>query len=237
MTATVVKTFVNNAPLRVLMVTPRFLPLTGGIEMHVYQNARRLVQAGVDVTVLTTDVEQKLPAEETIEGIHARRVAAWPRNRDYYFAPAIGTHLMRGSWDVVHVHSFNTFVAPLAMLAAWRKRVPYVLTFHGGGHSSRLRNAMRKPQLMLLRPCLARAARLITLAEFEIPLYSKRLGLPRDWFVRIPDGSDFVAEVSEAPKPKNGTLIVSVGRLERFKGHQRAIAALPNVLTYRPDVR
>jgi glycosyltransferase involved in cell wall biosynthesis len=219
------------------MVTPRFFPYTGGIEMHVYQLARRLARTEANITVLTTDLERQLPVSEKLEGINVRRVPAWPAKRDYYFAPAIYPQITHGQWDLVHVHSYNTFVAPLAMLAALRGHRPYVVTFHGGGHSSRLRNAIRKPQLMMLRPLLARASRLITLAQFEIPLYGRRLRLPAERFVRIPDGSDFVGSVPLALEPTNGTLIVSVGRLERFKGHQRAIAALPSVLIQRPDAR
>ena len=64
--------------LRILMVTPRYLPLTGGVELHVHETARRLVQRGVEMTVLTTDPKEALPAKERIEGIEIRRVRAWP---------------------------------------------------------------------------------------------------------------------------------------------------------------
>lgn len=224
-------------PLRVLMVTPRYFPYTGGIEMHVYQLARRMACAGADVTILTTDLSGQLPEIEQTEGVEIRRVRAWPKHRDYYFAPAIYRQITNRVWDLVHVHSYNTFVAPLAMLAAWRAHRPYVLTFHGGGHSSRLRNAIRTPQLWALRPLLAGAARLIALAQFEIPLYCRRLRLSAERFALIPDGSNFVSAASCSTAPSDGPLIVSVGRLERFKGHQRVIAALPQVLAQRPDVR
>src|SRR5262249_45777190 len=51
-------------PLRLLMVTPRYLPETGGAEIHVHEVATRLADAGVDVTVLTTDRHGTLPARE-----------------------------------------------------------------------------------------------------------------------------------------------------------------------------
>ena len=49
------------------MVTPRYLPEMGGVENHVYQVATRLAQAGVQVTVLTTDREGNLPSDEMVE--------------------------------------------------------------------------------------------------------------------------------------------------------------------------
>src|SRR3954453_11943795 len=77
--------------LRVLMVSFRYLPFMGGVELHVDQVARRLAARGVDITVLTTDPTGTLPTEEHLDGVHVRRVRAWPANRDYYFAPRIYT--------------------------------------------------------------------------------------------------------------------------------------------------
>jgi len=57
--------------------------------------------------------------------------------------------------DLVHVQSYHTLVAPLAMLRALLLRVPYVVTFHGGGHSLGHRNRARRLQRRFLRPCCA----------------------------------------------------------------------------------
>jgi glycosyltransferase involved in cell wall biosynthesis len=224
--------------LRVLMVTPRFLPSTGGVETHVAEVARRLAKAGHDVTVLTTDVSGQLPAADRWNDVEIRRVRAWPRKADYYVAPGIVSAMRRGSWDVVHVQSYHTLVAPLAMAAAWSRSIPYVVTFHGGGHSSRVRNALRRPQLALLRPLLAHAARLVAVAAFEIDHYAERLRLPRERFLLIPNGADLPKRVPRRPRePLEPPLIASVGRLERYKGHQHVLAALPRILEQRPDAR
>ncbi len=225
-------------PLRVLQVTARYLPYTGGVENHVYQVSRRLIQAGADVTVLTTDPQARLDSFEIIEGVKVQRVRAWPAHRDYYFAPAIYSAIRGGNWDLVHIQSYHTLVPPLAMLAARRANIPYLVTFHGGGNSSRLRNALRGVQRRLLRPLFARAEWLVAIARFEISLYSGELNLPESKFVLIPNGADL-------PQPdcpvqairRAGTLIVSVGRLERYKGHQRMIAALPDLIEMIPDAR
>ncbi len=224
--------------LRVLLVTPRYFPYIGGVETHVYEVARRLVRAGVDVTVLTTDPGGQLPTVEQSEGVKIQRVRAWPAKRDYYFAPDIYTMITQGNWDVVHIQSYHTLVAPLAMLAAWRAKIPYVVTFHSGGHSSRLRNAFRRTQRELLRPLLARAQRLIANARFEIKFYGEQLRLPAKLFVFIADGTD-VPKVGQSISQTvtDGALIASVGRLERYKGHHRIIEALPHILEQRPDVR
>ena len=124
------------------MATPRYAPYVGGVQRHVQELARRVAAAGCEVTVLTTDVSGNLPREERLEDVSVMRVRAWPRNRDYYFAPEVARVVAHGDWDVLHVQSYHTFVAPLAMLAAVRRNLPFVVTFHGGGHSSKLRSAL-----------------------------------------------------------------------------------------------
>jgi glycosyltransferase involved in cell wall biosynthesis len=244
--------------VRLLMVTPRYPPFTGGIELHVEQLARRLATRGVKTTVLTTDPTGDLPQREHLNEVEVRRVRAWPANRDYYFAPGVYDEISRGEWDVVHVHSYLTFVGPLAMLAALRSRVPYVVTFHAGGlamlatwrsvlpyiagsragsPSARLRLAVRPLQLSLVRPLLARADRLIALARFEVDHYSHRLRLPSERFVVIPNGSDLPRAVGVGATEPEGSLVASVGRLEFAKGHHRVLAALPHIVRRRPEAR
>lgn len=225
------------APLRVLMATPRFFPETGGVETHVYETARRLRAAGVEVTVLTTDTSGELAPRETIEGVPVIRVPAYPRRRDYRLAPALGGVIRSGEWDLIHIQSYHTLVAPHVMMAAIRTRTPYVLSFHAGGHSARLRAAVRPLQQKMLGPLIRRAARLVVLADFEAGLYGGRIGVPRERFVSIPNGADLPEIPAGERRPTEPGLIASVGRLERYKGHHRAIAALPAVLRERPQAR
>ena len=222
-------------PLRLLMVTPRYLPEMGGTEQHVHETSRRLARAGVRVTVLTTDPSGRLRPREESEGVVVRRTRAWPRRRDLYVAPALHREIVKGQWDLIHIQSYHTFVAPVAMVAALRSHVPYVLTFHGGGHSSRLRHRSRPLQRWALRPLLVRARRLICIASFEASDYARELRLPEELFAFIPNGMDPPTE-QDAEPPIPG-LIASVGRLERYKGHHRVLAAFPLVLEQEPDAR
>ncbi len=228
--------------LRILMVTPRYLPEIGGVERHVHEVATRIAAGGeASVTVLTT-VRDGSAASVRREGdVEVRRVPAHPRGRDWMFAPALVPAIRQGAWDVVHLQSYHTLVAPLAMAAAAGSHIPYVVTFHGGGHSQRLRNLARRRQRALLRPLLVRAAALVALAPFELDLYASQLRIARERFVLIPNGIDLPAV--PAPERRNGgpdsahPLIASVGRLERYKGHHRVLAAFPRVLEAVPGAR
>jgi glycosyltransferase involved in cell wall biosynthesis len=228
----------GSSPARLLMVTPRFSPEVGGVERHVEEVAGRLAADGCDVTVLCTDRSGALPRVEPRDGYVVERVRAWPAKRDYHFAPAIYQRIVHGGWDLVHVQSYHTLVAPLAMAAAARTRTPFVVTFHGGGHSSAARDAVRGPQRRILGPLLRRAARLVAIARFEIDRYGLELGVGPERFAFIPNGLDMVDGARELPPTEEpGTLIASIGRLERYKGHHRIVAALPHIRAERPDAR
>ncbi|RWQ65627.1 glycosyltransferase family 4 protein [Mesorhizobium sp.] len=221
--------------MRILMVAARCYPLIGGIETHIQEVGPRLVARSHAVDVLTTDPSGELPVEEEVRGMRVRRVRAWPRELDLYAAPGIYTAIRRGVWDLIHFQGYSSFVAPIGLLAAVRGDLPFILTFHSGGHSSRLRNAVRGTQHALLRPLVARAARLIGVSEFEADFFSVRMGVPRERFVVIPNGA--AMPVASPGVKVDPHLIVSGGRLERYKGHHRAIAALPELIRRVPDAR
>jgi glycosyltransferase involved in cell wall biosynthesis len=223
--------------LRILFVTARYLPSVGGVEIHAHEVGTRLAKAGHRVTVLTVDAEGALPAREVVDGVEILRVPAWPKNKDYYLSPALYKAVRQADVDVVHCHGYYTFVAPLAMLAARRSHLPYIVTFHGRGHSSFLNRNLRIPQEVALRPLLSRAACLIALTKREQDFYRRSLRLPASAFTIIPGGADLVPVEELADVAVEPDLIVSVGRAERLKGHQKIIAALPAIAAVRQGVR
>lgn len=228
-------------PLKVLMVTPRYFPYVGGTETHVHEVGPRLVERGIHVTLLTTVANPEdynhLPHEEIVGGMRIIRVRAWPAQRDYYYTPEIRSYIKKGSWDLVHCQGSHTFVPILAMLAAKQMHIPYIVTFHTGGHTSRIRNMLRSIQWNSLRPLLAGASRLIAVSRFEKEYFRETLHLPEDRFSLAPNGFIPLDHDPEqlTPARSTGTLIISVGRLERYKGHHNLIAALPFIRERCPD--
>ena len=227
--------------LNVLMVALRYFPYMGGVETHVHEVGRRLVRNGVNVTLLTTvpfTRTNSLVGEEMVEGMRVIRVPSWPSQRDYSIAPEIYTVISKGSWDIVHCQGCHAFVPPLAMFAAKRAKIPYVVTFHTGGHSSPFRSRIRDMQWHTLRPLFAGAAKLIGVSQFEADYFRSLLSLPEQRFSVIPNGASvFELPQSLPPQPADQTLIISIGRLERYKGHHRLIAALPKVREQLPNAR
>jgi glycosyltransferase involved in cell wall biosynthesis len=221
-------------PLRVLVVAARFLPDLGGTEIHVDEIARRIAKcSGFQLTVLTTDRSGTRPEREAFEGFTVLRCRSYPRNRDYYFAPGVYKRVMSGNYDIVHCQGVHTAVPVLAMMAARRKRIPYVVTLHTGGHSSDLRRRLRKAQWRLLAPLLRGAAIIVAVSRFEQRLFHTLCCLDVTRFRIIRNGGDLLTD-GRQQKMIPGR-IVSSGRLERYKGHQRLIEALPIIQRSIPE--
>jgi glycosyltransferase involved in cell wall biosynthesis len=219
------------------MVAARALPLMGGIETHVHEVSTRLGAAGVDVTVLTTDRSGDLPVEEKFPGYRVRRWRAYPRSRDYFLAPGLARHLRRSNdYDVVHVQGVHNLVAPTALTTARRAGIPTVLTLHTGGHSSALRNSIRPLQWRLLAPLLRSTAALVAVSDYERQTFGAVLGNTAGIRL-IRNGCEPLPVDHSAEKPEGSPLVVSVGRLERYKGHHRILGALPAILEQAPAAR
>jgi glycogen synthase len=218
------------------MVTPLSPLHQGGVERHVMETSWRLAADAVEVEVLCTEPGGPPLTEEVRDGVRIRTVRSWPANRDWCLAPRLWREMSRQPWDVIHIQSYHTLVAPLAMLRALRLGIPYVVTFHGGGHSSGHRNSARRAQRRLLRPLLRRAAKLVAVARFEVEEYGAELGVPPEGFALIPNGTDLAFSEAAPAASRNGAqAVASIGRLERYKGHHRGIEAFPELLRLRPE--
>jgi glycosyltransferase involved in cell wall biosynthesis len=226
--------FAKTRPIRVLMVAARFYPDLGGTETHIYEVTRRMALRGdLDLTILTTDRLGTRSTREEFEGFSVLRCHSYPRNRDYYFAPAVYKQVRYGDYDIIHCQGIHTAVPVLAMIAARRRRIPYVVTLHTGGHSSDFRHRIRHTQWRALGPLLRGATAIVAVSRFEQRLFAKVCSLDATRFRIIQNGGDLPRSVR--PMEIIPGRIVSIGRLERYKGHQRVIEALPIVQQSIPD--
>ena len=221
-------------PYRVLQVVQRFAPELGGLETHVAEVTERLAGTrDIEITVLTTDRTGALPREDRVNGVRVIRRRSWREGGEEYFSPGLVRVIRRGGWDLVHVQGSQTTVPTVAMLAARSARIPYVLTFHSGGHSSAGHARITRIQNAINRPLLARAAKLIAVSRFERTRFARITGLPERRFEVIQNGGA-LPPVPTGAAPVRGALVTS-GRLEQYKGHHRVIAALPLIRATMPE--
>ena len=220
---------------RVLMVAASYYPFMGGLETHIYEVSRRMKDYNIDVTILTTDRTGSLPETDVIDGIPVRRVTAYPADKDYYFAPKLIPTIRNIQCDIVHCQGGMTLVPPMAMYAARRAKLPYLLSFHSNTSQSALRrNVIRPIQYRILRHFAKDAAYLVAVSKFESSFFQEHLHLSSEKFVVIPNGSG-LPQVENPPQPNpDQPMIVSAGRLHYLKGHQRIIRAMPSILASVP---
>ena len=222
---------------RIALIAHKFPPFMGGIEMHTFEVGRRMAAAGHAVTVLTGDPTGKLAREEPVAGMRVRRIPAYPKSSDIFIAPGFYREIHDANANIFHVQGFHTFVPPIAMLGAIRSSSAFVVTFHSGGHSSPLRNLIRGAQQAALRPLLLRADQLIAVSKFEAEHFAKGLRVPSERITVVPNGAEIETPPAVLPSSKDRPLIVSVGRLERYKGHHRVIEAFAELLKQRPNAQ
>src|ERR1035438_2817579 len=221
-------------PIRVLVVAGRFFSDLGGDGKTLHELARRMAtRDDFDLAVLTTDRSGSRPTREEFDGFTVLRCRSYPRRKDYYFAPGVYKHILNKNYDIVHCQGIHTAVPIIAMAAARRKRIPYVVPLHAGGHSSGFRRRLRNTQWRSLGPLLRGAAMIVAVSRFEQRIFQKACSLDASRFRIIPNGGELPGK--QVPAEAIPGRIVSCGRLERYKGHQRIIEALPIVQRSVPD--
>src|SRR5437879_9137593 len=114
--------------VRIAQVSPWFSPHFGGVESHVRSLSRELARRGHEVTVVTSQHDRTLSAEETVNGFRVIRVR--PR---FIFMQTPITPRMRGSLralsaDVVHAHSPPPLASNYAGAVACGSGVTCVVT-------------------------------------------------------------------------------------------------------------
>jgi glycosyltransferase involved in cell wall biosynthesis len=210
--------------MRVLQVTPRYPPRTGGVENHVEQVSERLVDRGHDVTVHTADAGPDVAHSETRNGVAVRRHRALAPGGAYHLAPGVLRSVRRADADVVHAHNYHSFPLLLAAAGA-RCRVVATPHYHGGS-ASRLRDAL----LRVYRPAggwaLGRADAVVAVSEWERDRLAATFGLAA---THVPNGVDVGRFAAADPEVRDRPYLLTVGRLEAYKGVQFAVDALAHL--------
>ena len=218
--------------MRILQVTTRYPPHTGGVETHVAELAEGLVDRGHEVTVLTADARSAdAPRRERRDGVRVVRHRGVAPGGAFHVAPGIVKSVRESDADVVHAHNYHSLPLFFATLGNERgPELPLVATPHYHGTSA---SGFRDRLLSVYRPlggwALGRADSVVAVSDWE------RQQLRRDFGVdarEIPNGLD-VGRFSDAtPASRDRPYLLSVGRLEAYKGVQHVIRSLSELPDY-----
>jgi phosphatidyl-myo-inositol alpha-mannosyltransferase len=222
--------------MRIGMVCPYSIDVSGGVQSHVLQLAAVMQARGHYVSVLAPSSPDVVLPDYVVS---AGRAIPIPYNGSVarlQFSPAVHGRVRRwlaqGDFDVLHLHEPN---AP--SLSMWALRVaegPIVATFHTSTTKSLTLSVIRG----FLRPMHEKIVGKIAVSDVARRWQMEALGSDA---VEIPNGVD-VGSLSSAPPldgyPRPGKTVLFLGRYdEPRKGMEVLLEALPKVVQRFADVQ
>jgi phosphatidylinositol alpha-mannosyltransferase len=223
--------------MRVGLVSPYPWDVPGGVVAHIADLAEALIARGHDVAVMTPVDDDDLPLPSYVT--RAGRSVPIPYNGSVsrlligpVSAARVRRWLHEGDFDVLHVHSPETF--SLSLVALGNARGPIVATFHAANPRSRILTILQNP----LQIYLEKLAGSIAVSPAARKTVMDHLGANS---VVVPNGVHIAKYAGASPLPGwpgDGGAIGFVGRVdEARKGLAVLFEALPLIRQDHPGVR
>lgn len=217
----------------------------GGAELAAYHLALEMAKKN-EVNIFTTSINSKDSFEE-YDDVNVYRYGTKFRIDAGNISFGLFTKPLSHDADIIHAH-FSTPPGELAGARCAKKRkVPFVLTYHGDWQESFggfiRRTALSFYNKYLLDKVLSYADVIISPSEYYID-ESRFLGKYRDKIVVIPNGikiEDFDIPLSreqcreQLGLPLNKNMILFVGNLIPYKGPDVLVKAMPIIVKEVPD--
>ncbi|MGH3840177.1 MAG: glycosyltransferase family 4 protein [Pseudonocardiaceae bacterium] len=214
--------------MRIAYAVSSYHPRVGGVETHVQRIASGCAEAGDEVTILSHEV-RGCPADERIGPVRVLRFPLTVHAANYPLSWSLLQYLRShvADFDLVHAHSYHTLVGH----AAVSSRLPFVFTphYHGTGHTM-----FRKLLHQVYRPVGARpfsaADAIVCVSDAERTLVVRDFPSVADKVTTIPNGTDATVPAPDAEWAMlTGPVVLTVGRLERYKNVDLIINAFRNL--------
>ena len=224
-----------HSTVRILFLTPLYVPCVGGLETLVRQLAPEVVSRGNDVAIITSHGRESISGFEYVDDIPVRRVDAHDvvEARDAEGILRVGLEILRFARefdpDLVHSHDAGP-VLWMYRRAARRERRPLVVTLH---------NVMTRKfaSVLVILAKMLRDADWVTgvsqavvddVLSYERSVASRMSVITNGVVPPVADAS---------PSPDGPACLLCMGRLDEQKGFDVAITALALVRERHPSVR
>lgn len=230
--------------VKVVQVAPEFPPpLMGGGGYHVYNLSKELVRKGLDVTVFTLNIGNTFLLRKTEVEIHFDKVkvfrvpASYIPKTTYPIAPQLIPLLLKENPDIIHTHGYQSFTSDVAATVSKIKKTPLVLTLHGFPRG--FNRPIRKAYFNLIgKETLRKATKIISVSRMVAHEF-RAIGVSEKKMTIVPNGID-LEEYKQLPTEdlfrkrlnieEDEKIVLTIGRLEKIKGFQYLIRALPSII-------
>lgn len=220
--------------VRVLLLTPLYVPHVGGLEILVRQLAPALVSRGHEVAIVTSHGRESTSGLDNVDGVPVQRVDAHHVVQTQDAAGILRVQLEIRRFvrefdpDVVHSHDAGPILWMYHRVAR-RNRRPLVVTLH---------NVMTRKfasALFVLAKLLREADWVTGVSQAVVddilsyePSVASRLSVITNGIVP--------PVLDESPVPDGPPRLLCIGRLDEQKGFALAIAALARLRERHPSV-
>jgi glycosyltransferase involved in cell wall biosynthesis len=215
--------------MKILQVTPVYYPSIGGVEEHVRSISERMAWRH-EVTVYTTNHSGKLPEEETLNNVRIKRFGCWSPHGTYHISRDLKKQLDEtlDEFDLVHAHSYHAF--PALYVAQAESRTPFVFTPHyNGGGGTRFRDLLHIFYKFWGSRIFREADKVVCVSRYEKELIIKDFDVDDDKVLFIPNGVNSADFDALKKRKKEYRTVLTVARLEKYKGVQYLIQCLPRL--------
>ena len=173
----------------------------------------------------TASLLEVLPWEEEVNGVLGRRCQSLYPGNAYYFSLGLLRQLMKSRFDIVRGHNYHAIPLLLSRCASSQRFIvsPH---YHRYGTTA-FRHALIRMYKLLGGRILREADHIIAASKHEKGLVVKDFGINPAKIAVIPHGVNAADFRNLKRRERDHRTILCVARLEKFKGVQHVIRALP----------
>ena len=232
--------------MKILMVISQFHPIVGGAEKQAQLLAKKLIEKGIEVNVVTGWWNFRTPLREIIDGIKIyRNFSFWgmfgikgirPLAALTYMV-TLGIHILihRKKFDIIHAHQVLHPAFVSALIGKGFLKKPVLVKNACTGMVSDIKQIKRYLFGGFQLKYLLRKVDRLVVVNTEGSNEFKMIGFTEEKITHLPNGSVLPAETKN--NYASVFRVLTVARLDRQKGIDVLLKAWATVLKHKKDLR